>query len=131
MEQRKQAAAKDEEAIDELSGAGPTVVVSVGDVALPDHVTPEDAGLPRHPISAIRGGDACQNAVALRRLLGGEKGAYRDAVLLNAAAALAVYDAPGAPVEDALAAGLEKAREAVDSGAAKAALDRWVAATTA
>jgi anthranilate phosphoribosyltransferase len=53
----------------------------------------------------------------------------RDAVLLNAGAALAVYDAPGAPVEDALAAGVAKAAQAVDSGAAQATLDRWVAAS--
>ena len=65
----------------------------------------------------------------VRRLLAGEPGAVRDAVLLNAGAALAVYDAPGAPVEEALAAGLVRACEAVDSGAAAATLDRWVAAT--
>ena len=53
----------------------------------------------------------------------------RDAVLLNAGAALAVYDAPGEPVAEALAAGVAKAREAVDSGAAKATLERWVAAS--
>ena len=64
-------------------------------------------------------------------MLDGEKGAVRDAVLLNAGAALAVHDAPGAPVEEALSAGLDKAREAVDSGAARATLDRWVAASAA
>ncbi len=53
----------------------------------------------------------------------------RDAVLLNAGAALAVYDEPGSEPATALAAGLAKATEAVDSGAAKATLDRWVAAT--
>jgi anthranilate phosphoribosyltransferase len=53
----------------------------------------------------------------------------RDAVLLNAGAALAVHATPEAPVEEALEAGLARAREAVDSGAAKATLDRWVAAT--
>ena len=65
----------------------------------------------------------------VRRVLAGERGAVRDAVLLNAAAALAVYDAPGEPVDEALAAGLVRAAEAVDTGAARAALDRWVAAT--
>ena len=79
-----------EEAIDELSCAGPSTVVAVGSVALPARVTPEDAGLPRHLLGAIRGGDAAHNAAALRDLLGGAKGAYRDAVLLNAAAALLV-----------------------------------------
>jgi len=65
----------------------------------------------------------------VRRLLDGRQDAVRDAVLLNAAAALAVYDASGAPVEEALAEGLARARESIDSGAARATLDRWVAAT--
>ena len=66
----------------------------------------------------------------VRRLLDGEPGAVRDAVLLNAGAALAVYDAPGVgSLDEALAAGLERARESIDSGAARQTLDRWVAAT--
>jgi len=111
-----------EEGLDELSGAGPSIAVSIGAVALPDHVAPEDAGLPRHPIAALHGGDAYYNAVALRRLLLGEQGAYRDAVLLNAAAALIV-----AGNADTLTDGAEKAAEALDSGAANALLDRWIA----
>ena len=59
----------------------------------------------------------------------GSTGPVRDAVLLNAGAALAVYDSPDDDVEAALAAGVPKAAEAIDSGAAQAALDRWVAAT--
>ncbi len=55
----------------------------------------------------------------------------RDAVLLNAGAALAVYDAPGTEVHPALASGMARAAEAIDSGAAQAALDRWVAAASA
>jgi len=111
-----------EEGLDELSGAGPSIAVSIGAVALPDHVAPEDAGLPRHPIAALHGGDPYYNAVALRRLLLGEQGAYRDAVLLNAAAALIV-----AGNADTLTDGAEKAAEALDSGAANALLDRWIA----
>ncbi|QKS01220.1 anthranilate phosphoribosyltransferase [Sphingomonas sp. CL5.1] len=109
-----------EEGLDEVSGAGPTIAVSVGKVALPDRIAPEDAGLPRHPIAAIHGGDPAYNADALRRLLRGEHGAYRDAVLLNAAAALALSG-------DALPAGAARAAEAIDSGAADALLDRWIA----
>jgi anthranilate phosphoribosyltransferase len=90
---------------------------------------PADLGVPRGTTEALRGGDAAHNADVVRRLLAGETGAVRDAVLLNAGAALAVYDAPGIPPADALAAGLEKARDAVDSGAARAALDRWVEAS--
>ncbi len=64
-------------------------------------------------------------------LLEGAPGPVRDAVLLNAGAALAVYDAPGQPVLDALAAGIARAGEAIDSGAAQATLDRWVEAASA
>ena len=64
----------------------------------------------------------------VRRTLDGEQGAVRDAVLLNAGAALAVHDAPGAPVDESLSAGLDKAREP-RLGAARATLDRWVAAS--
>lgn len=111
-----------EEAIDELSCAGPSIVVPVGAVTLPARVTPEDAGLPRHPLSAIRGGDAAHNAAALRDLLGGAKGAYRDAVLLNAAAALIVAGPAATLVE-----GVAIAAEALDGGAAARLLDAWIA----
>ena len=111
-----------EEGLDELSGAGASVAVSIGDVALPSRIAPEDAGLPRHPLAAIRGGDPTHNALALRRLLGGEAGAYRDAVLLNAAAALVLAGAAAT-----LPAGVEVAAEAIDSGAADDLLDRWIA----
>jgi anthranilate phosphoribosyltransferase len=94
-------------------------------------VDPVSLGLAPSTTDALRGGDATHNAEVVRRLLAGEAGAVRDAVLLNAAAALAVYDAPGEPVQDALAAGLARATEAVDSGSAAATLDRWVAATSA
>ena len=111
-----------EEGLDEVSGAGATVVVSIGGIALPPCVTPEDAGLPRHPIAAIRGGDPAYNAAALRRLLQGETGAYRDAVLLNAAAALVVA---GHAAD--LCNGVEEARETLDNGLANALLDCWIA----
>lgn len=78
----------------------------------------------------LRGGDAAHNADVVRRVMAGETGPVRDAVLLNAGAALAVHDAPGEPLEAALAAGLVRARDAVDSGAAAALLERWVAATS-
>lgn len=111
-----------EEGLDELSCAGPTVVVGVGQVNLPGRIAPEDAGLRRHPISAIVGGDPAHNAAALRRLLTGESGAYRDAVLFNAATALIV-----AGTAETLSEGVKTATEALDSGAANALLDRWIA----
>jgi anthranilate phosphoribosyltransferase len=113
-----------EEGLDELSSAGPSIAIGVGHVALPERITPEDAGLPRHAISAIRGGDAAHNAAALRRLLAGETGPYRDAVLLNAAAALIV-----AGSTQSLTSGVEIAADALDSDAANALLDRWIAYT--
>lgn len=111
-----------EEGLDEVSGAGPTVAVSIGAIALPDRITPDDAGLPRHTIAAIHGGDPDYNALALRRLLTGERGAYRDAVLLNCAAALVLADCAAN-----LTAGAALAAEALDSGAANDLLDRWIA----
>ncbi len=111
-----------EEGLDELSGAGASMIANVGAATLPVRIVPEDAGLTRHPIEAIRGGDPAHNALALRRLLGGEPGAYREAVLLNAAAALVLADAALAlPDAAALAA------ETLDNGSAGRLLDRWIA----
>ncbi|MDR6786776.1 anthranilate phosphoribosyltransferase [Sphingomonas sp. BE138] len=111
-----------EEGLDEISGAGATRVVTVGDVPLPARIVPEDAGVARHPTIAIRGGDPSYNAAALRRLLAGEHGPYRDAVLLNAAAAL-VLAGRERELRDAAA----HAAEAIDAGHATTLLDRWIA----
>lgn len=111
-----------EEGLDEISGAGPSIAMSVGQVSVPLHLTPDDAGLPRHPIAAIHGGDPNYNAAALRRLLLGERGAYRDAVLLNSAAALVV-----AGHASNLREGAEEAAETLDKGLAMALLDCWIA----
>ena len=92
---------------------------------------PRELGVARAPEGALRGGDVEHNADVVRRLLAGEAGPVRDAVLLNAGAALAVHDAPGTPVLEALAAGIARATEAVDSGAAQATLDRRIAAASA
>jgi anthranilate phosphoribosyltransferase len=100
---------------DEISIAGPTAVAAL------DHGTvreftlhPEDAGLSVHPFDAILGGTPAENAAALRALLAGAPGAYRDAVLLNAAAALVV-----AGVAPGLKDGVERAAASIDSGAAR------------
>ena len=79
-----------DEGLDELSISGPSHIATIGFALQRDVITPEDAGLTRHPPEALKGGDAAYNAAALRRLLIGETGAYRDAVLLNAAGALIV-----------------------------------------
>lgn len=85
---------------------------------------PEDFGLPVHPFEDIIGGTPAENAQAFRALLDGAQSAYRDAVLLNAAAALTI-----AGHADDLRAGVEMARESIDSGAAKAKVACLAAAT--
>ena len=103
---------------DELSIAAPSQVAALADGRVTEFtVTPEDAGLPRHPFEAILGGEPAQNAAAFRALLAGERGAYRDAVLLNAAAALLV-----AGRVTALPEGAALAAQSLDSGAAQARL---------
>ena len=82
-------------------------------------VHPEDAGLPVHPFKDILGGTPADNAVAFRALLDGHHSAYRDAVLLNAAAALIVADKV-----NTLPEGVEIARESIDSGAAKTCVEK-------
>ena len=77
-------------------------------------IHPEDAGLPVHPFEAIVGGTPQENAVAFRALLDGAPSAYRDAVLLNSAAALVVAEAAGD-----LREGVALAAESIDSGKAK------------
>jgi len=120
-----------DDGLDELTTTTTSSVwtVHAGEVAEVS-VDPTDYGLALAPADALRGGETAYNAAVVLRLLEGEQGAVRDAVLLNAGAALAVYDAPGADVRESLAAGIEKARDAVDTGAAKATLERWVAASS-
>ncbi|MFN7224081.1 MAG: anthranilate phosphoribosyltransferase [Paracoccaceae bacterium] len=101
---------------DELSIAAPSKVASVEHGLIREFTLhPEDAGLPYHPFEKILGGTPAENAVAFRALLDGETGAYRDAVLLNAAAALVVADKVST-----LAEGVSLARQSIDTGAAKA-----------
>lgn len=109
------------EGLDELSIEGTSYMAAIGLPPLPAELRPEDAGLPSHPLDALRGGDAAYNAEALKRLLLGEGGAYRDAVLLNSAAALLV----AGQAEDWFE-GVEEAAEAIDKGLAKALLDCWI-----
>lgn len=114
-----------DEGLDELSLAGGNEVAEVtgGEVRM-KRVTAADAGLPSAPLDAIRGGDPAHNAAALRALLQGQHGAYRDAVLFNAAGALLV-----AGEVRSWAEGAEEAAEAIDKGLANTLLDCWIAAT--
>jgi anthranilate phosphoribosyltransferase len=108
-----------DEPLDELSISGPSTVRRLDRPA--ERITPETAALSCHPIEALKGGDAQYNAASLMRLLDSEPGAYRDAVLLNAAAALMVAG-EARDWKD----GVEEAAEAIDKGLAKALLDCWV-----
>ncbi|MEJ5976013.1 anthranilate phosphoribosyltransferase [Novosphingobium sp. PS1R-30] len=114
-----------DEGLDELSLAGGNEIAAVGSTGfVMQRVTAADAGLPAAPVEAIRGGDPQYNAEALRRLLMGEEGPYRDAVLLNAAGALIV-----AGEVEGWREGVEEAAEAIDKGLAKSLLDCWIATT--
>lgn len=112
---------------DEISIAAPTQVAAVEHGGIREFTLhPEDAGLPYHPFETIMGGTPAENAVALRALLDGAPGAYRDAVLLNAAAALVVADKATSLIE-----GVEMARASIDSGAAKAKITALARLTNA
>lgn len=111
------------EGMDEITTAGATQAAEwrEGGVRL-FTITPEAVGLPRAALADLRGGDPAENAAALRALLAGAGGAYRDVVLLNAAAALLV-----AEKVETLREGVGMAAAAIDSGAARRALDTLAA----
>ena len=111
--------------LDELTTTGPSSVAEWrdGQVRL-FTVTPEAVGLPLARLEDLRGGAPAQNAVALRGLLDGAKGPYRDIVLLNAAAAFLVADKV-----ETLAEGVALGAQAIDEGRARAALDKLVEIT--
>jgi anthranilate phosphoribosyltransferase len=109
--------------IDELSPVGPSFVCEVVDGGVRERtIDPEDLALTRCSVEDLAGGAPSENAEAIRSVLAGEQGPKRDAILLNAAGAIAA----GGHAED-LREGLELAREAVDSGAAAARLEELVA----
>jgi len=107
--------------LDEITVTGPTMVHMVSPDGIETRtVTPEQAGLTRWPSAELAGGTADDNAAALEALLAGANGAYRDAALINAGAALMVCER----AED-LSDGVAQAARAIDSGAAKELLGRW------
>lgn len=119
-----------DDGLDELTTVTTSRVWRVRDGRVAEEVVdPARLGLPAPPDGALRGADAAYNAAVTHRLLAGERSPVRDAVLLNAAAALVALDGDDGPLESQLAAGLQRAAAAVDSGAAADVLDRWVAAT--
>ena len=108
--------------LDEISTTGPTFVAEVKNGTITTfEINPEDYGLEIVTLDALKGGDAQTNAQAILDLLAGKKSAYRDIVLLNAAAALVVTD-----IATDLADGIAKARTAIDSGKAAETLQALV-----
>lgn len=111
--------------MDELTTTGVTRVAELkGGQVRTFTVTPEDAGLSRAAPAELVGGDAAANAASIRNLLDGQRGPYRDIVVLNAAAALVV-----AQRADDLEEGAAQAARSIDTGAAGTALDRLVECT--
>jgi anthranilate phosphoribosyltransferase len=97
----------------------------------PERLDPTALGIAAPPPGALRGGDPAINAGVFRRLVAGEPGPVRDAVLLNAAAALVAFDERGGRLHDSLAAGMVRAGAVLDDGRAAALLDRWVTVSRA
>ncbi len=116
-----------DDGLDEITTTTHTHIAALaGGKIAPRQISPEDAGLPRAQLADLRGGSAQDNAAALTRLLAGERGAYRDIVLLNAAAALIV-----AGKVDDLHKGVALAADAIDSARASRLLKDFAAATQA
>jgi anthranilate phosphoribosyltransferase len=108
--------------LDEFSVTGPTAWLELKDGQITENVTdPDQLGLVTYPEGALVGGDTTANLTILNHLLDGEKGPYRDAVLVNAGAMIYVADKA-----ESIREGIEVAAKAVDSGAARELLDNWV-----
>ena len=121
-----------DDGLDELTTTTTSQVWAVDGGRLQQHtVDPDRFGLGGGTAEGLRGRDAAYNAGVVRRLVAGEPGPVRDAVVLNAGAALAVHAAEDGAPDDRLAAGIERAVAALDSGRAQATLDRWISVSAA
>ncbi|MPZ67066.1 MAG: anthranilate phosphoribosyltransferase [Pseudonocardiaceae bacterium] len=115
-----------DDGLDEITTTTTTTVWLVDDGEVRrDCVDPAVLGLPPARPGDLRGGDAATNAAVIRRLVAGEPGPIRDAVTLNAAAALAAHAGLSGNLTADLRAGAERAADALDSGAASSLLQRW------
>ncbi|GIM86251.1 anthranilate phosphoribosyltransferase [Salinispora arenicola] len=116
-----------EDGLDEFTTAAPTRVWAAQNGTVREALLDAaDLGVPRATLADLRGGDVACNADAVRRLLAGETGPIRDAVLVNAAAALATQAPLDGDLTEALRTGLSRAAESIDSGAAARTLNRWI-----
>ncbi len=127
-----------DDGLDELTLSTTSTLWWVKDGQITEHsVDPVALGLGMAPLEQLRGGDAAHNAAVVREVLAGTTGPVRDAVLLNAGVALAVVASGAdtgrfgvdADLDGAMRRGIERAADSIDSGAAGAALERWISAT--
>ena len=118
-----------DDGLDEITLATTTSVLTIGNGEISsDLLDPLDFGISRAPISALVGGEAAENARITTAIFNGEKGAPRDAVVLNAAAAIAAFDGEmELSLHDRIAKGITRATHAIDSGAATDLVGRWAA----
>ena len=119
-----------DDGLDELTTRTTSQVWTVGggNVEGPVTLDPRELGIEPVSADALKGADATYNAKVVRALVDGETGPVRDVVLLNAGAALAAYTPVAGSVTERIRTGMDRAAEAIDSGAAKDVLDRWIAA---
>jgi anthranilate phosphoribosyltransferase len=117
-----------DDGLDEITLATTTSVLTIGNGEISsDRIDAKDFSLENAPISALVGGDAQENARITKAIFAGERGAPRDAVLLNAAAAIAAFDGESElSIYERLNRSLVKATESVDSGRASVLLESWV-----
>lgn len=118
-----------DDGLDEITLATTTSVLTIGNGEISsDLLDPLDFSIDRAPISALAGGDGAENARITKAIFSGERGAPRDAVVLNAAAAIAAYDDRfELNLHDRIALGVNRATHAIDSGAAQDLLSAWAA----
>jgi anthranilate phosphoribosyltransferase len=116
-----------DDGLDEITLATSTSVLSIGtDEITSGLIAPSDFGISVAPVSALVGGDGAENARITRAIFAGDKGAHRDACVLNAAAAIAAYEGrTELSLHERIASGVEAAIVAIDSGAAQELVTQW------
>jgi anthranilate phosphoribosyltransferase len=120
-----------DDGLDEITLSSTTSILSIGNGEIrSDLIEPSDFGISRAPVSELVGGDATENARITLAIFSGERGAPRDAVLLNAAAAIAAFEGEQElSVHERITRGLKRAETAIDSGATTALLQKWISLT--
>jgi anthranilate phosphoribosyltransferase len=117
-----------DDGLDEITLATSTSVLTIGNGEISsDRIDAKDFSLANAPISALVGGDAQENARITKAIFAGERGAPRDAVLLNAAAAIAAFDGEfELSIHERISKSLKKATESIDGGKASSLLEEWI-----